>query len=364
MHRGLQTPTLTPKHGFTPSDDDSADQYAAYETRFDPLQHDRQARRARKPKVKHTPKRAQADLLQAMAETEGLEGGFITSYRPSLFEAGWLLDSLRPFYEQAQISDVLALVRGGKEANVYRCQSHQSVNTPLLAAKVYRPRMFRQLRNDKMYREGREIVGDNGRPVKPTDTRVVRALNKKSAFGEQVAHTSWLMHEFKALQVLHNAGAFVPKPYANAENALLMTYCGDEHLAAPALSQISLDLDEARQAFNQVMHTFEIMLTHGMIHGDLSAYNILYWQGQITVIDFPQVTYYASNPHAKSILQRDVVRVCEYFSEQGIERDAGRIARRLWGQYANTSHDNQLADFSEHMQEEAADLDDEAGGRR
>jgi RIO kinase 1 len=310
------------------------DNYEDYENLFDPMATDRQARRKRKPKARHTPKKAERAILDDVAETQGLEGGFQTTYVPGLFEEGWLLQSLEGFYNQSLITDVLARVKGGKEASVYRCAANPSLGLELVAAKVYRPQMFRNLRNDKMYREGRAILNENGNAVKKTDHRVMRAINKKSDFGEAVAHTSWLMYEYKTLQTLHAAGAAVPKPISTGGNAILMEYIGDEHLAAPALSDVELARDEAEPLFREVIRNIELMLQHGMIHGDLSAYNLLYWEGAVVLIDFPQVTDSRGNGQAYTILQRDITRVCEYFSRQGVRCNPSGIMERLWRRYA------------------------------
>ena len=109
------------------------------------------------------------------------------TYTPSRFERVWLTDSLRPFYQQGLISDVLYYVKGGKEANVFCCLGREG---ELVAAKVYRPREFRNLRNDKMYREGRPILTAEGRAVKSSDTRLTKAIGKKTTFGVQAEHTS------------------------------------------------------------------------------------------------------------------------------------------------------------------------------
>src|SRR5205085_12669452 len=140
-------------------------------------------------------------------------------------------------------------VKGGKEASVYCCRPAADIGLPLLAAKVYRPRQFRALRNDKMYREGRPILREDGRPVKKTDHRLLRAVGKKTAFGVQVEHTSWLMYEYTTLQRLHKAGGAVPRPFAASENAILMAFCGDLSAAAPPLSHVHLDRDEAEPLF-------------------------------------------------------------------------------------------------------------------
>jgi len=191
----------------------------------------------------------------------------------------------------------------------------------LLAAKVYRPHMFRSLRNDAMYREGREVLAGDGKPVKKTKDRVMRALGKKTSFGLQVAHTSWLMHEFVTMRRLYEAGGALPRPIAATDNAILMAYLGDAHRAAPTLNEVALEPREAEALFEVVLHNVHLLLREGLVHGDLSAYNILYWEGEIALIDFPQVTVIAGNRGARGILERDVRRVCEYFAGQGVDRD-------------------------------------------
>ncbi len=307
------------------------DRYDAFAEEFDPVNYDRKARRKRKPR--HKPKKSVEDVIETIADPVGLEGGFETTYRPSKYESGWLLESLETLFDQQLITDVLALVTGGKEASVYCCAAHESTGVEWLAAKVYRPRMFRQLRNDHVYREGREVIMGDGTRINDSDFREMRAITKGTGFGREVLHTSWLMHEYKTLQTLHAAGAAVPKAWAIGDNVILMDYIGDAKLAAPTLNTVRLEPDEAARLFEEVLHNVRIMLQHGMIHGDLSAYNILYNAGAIVFIDFPQVTGIASNPNAHYILRRDVTRVCEYFAQQGVERDPVSLAEELWFEY-------------------------------
>jgi RIO kinase 1 len=305
-----------------------------YERHFDPLNTDRKARRKRKPKVVHHAKKAESDILHEVADVAGVEGGFKTTYSPSKYEATWLLSSLEGFYEEDYITDIRHLVKGGKEASVYCCTASPSLGIDVVAAKVYRPRMFRQLRNDKMYQEGRRVLTGDGRPAKETDHRLMRAVGKKTAFGAEVSHHSWLLHEYTTLQTLFVAGAAVPKPYAVAENAILMSHIGDARSSAPALSEITLEPDEIEPLFRETLRNIDLMLQHGMIHGDLSAYNILYWEGEITLIDFPQVTSAEVNSNAQFILERDVLRVCEYFQKYGLRCQPHRIADALWQKYS------------------------------
>jgi RIO kinase 1 len=135
------------------------------------------------------------------------------------------------------------------------------------------------------------------------------------------------------LERLHQLGAAVPQPLAAHDNALLMSYRGDERSAAPTLNGVRLGQAEAEGLFQEVVRNIDLMLQEGLIHGDLSAYNILYWQGGITLIDFPQVINSRTNSHAYEILQRDVTRVCEYFTQQGVRCRAAEITDELWNRY-------------------------------
>ncbi|MBI3169592.1 MAG: hypothetical protein HYZ22_14000, partial [Chloroflexi bacterium] len=240
---------------------------------------------------------------------------FKFTYKAARFEEWWLLESLGAFYEHKWISDVLRRVKGGKEASIYQCKPGVEVEAPLLAAKIYRPRSLRNLKNDQQYRVGRHDLDEDGHALwKEAD---INAIAKRTSYGEEVRHQSWIAYEFITMEMLFEAGMDVPKPYAKEKNAILMEFVGDAGTAAPALSHISLDQDEAKPLFERVVRNIDIMLSKDRIHGDLSAYNILYWQGDIKFIDFPQVVFLDSNPSSWSIFQRDVTRVCQYFSAQG-----------------------------------------------
>jgi RIO kinase 1 len=326
---------------FDPEDDA---RYAHLEARFAPRE------RKRPAKTKHVPKKSQEEILGEIADLDGLEGGFKTTYTPTLFEQEWLMNCLTSFYDQTQITDVLRRVKGGKEANVYCCEAHPAIGKPLLAAKVYRPRKLRNLRNDKMYRQGRAMLDENGKAIKDNDFRRLRALSKNSTYGQELSQTTWLTYEYKTLLELHALGAAVPKAYGINENAILMDYIGDAQANAPTLHDADLPAKEAPELFKEVLRNIELMVRHGMIHGDLSAYNILYWQGKITLIDFPQVTYSGSNPDAFMILKRDVTRVCQYFAPFGINRDPETITRVLWGKFNPKRQIDALADLSARVE--------------
>ena len=209
---------------------------------------------------------------------------------------------------------------------------------------------MRQLRNDARYRQGRSYLDDRGKVVR--DERLLIAIQKKSSTGQELVHNSWLEHEFQTLKLLYDAGVDVPRPVSHGHNTILMEYLGDASLAAPALQAVRLDQDEVEPLFQRLMHNVELMLSQQRIHGDLSAFNVLYWEGDIRLIDFPQAVAPAENPDAFELLERDVQRLCQYFERYGLHTDPGAIARDLWTRYGAVREEpfdllNQLAEAGE-----------------
>jgi RIO kinase 1 len=302
----------------------------------DDLSHsDRRTRRMMKQKPDHKPKRSPAAQAQEMAAQAERQENFSFTYKASRHERAWIVRSLGGFYEQHWIDDVLRLLKGGKEASVYLCEANAS--TPAgdrLAAKVYRPRMFRNLKNDHLYREGRSNLDADGNQI--LDGGMQHAMHKRTAYGQELLHGSWIMHEFQTLQRLHAAGADVPVPYACGDNAILMEYIGDRWMPAPTLNTVELDPDEAPGLFERLLHNIDLMLSQERIHGDLSAYNVLYWEGEIRLIDFPQAIHPDENRSAYLIFERDVTRICAYFARQGVDADPRRIAADLWTSYGRS----------------------------
>jgi len=278
--------------------------------------------------AKPHPKRHQAAPNELAELVEG-ENDLHFSYHAAKHEKAWLIDSLKDFYSQQWFDDILRLIKGGgKEASVYQCLANATIGETYLAAKVYRPRKFRQLRNDSLYREGREHLDEEGRKI--TDGGALHAIQKRTTIGMRMLHTSWIEHEFQTLSLLHNAGAAVPKPYTSGNNAILMEYIGWDDLSAPTLNTVNLSVSEARRVLRSVLENVEIMLANQRVHGDLSAYNILYFEGDITLIDFPQAIEPGVNRNAFAIFQRDMIRLCETFQSQGVPCDPHRLAEDLW----------------------------------
>ncbi|GCF08892.1 RIO1 family regulatory kinase/ATPase domain-containing protein [Dictyobacter arantiisoli] len=236
-----------------------------------------------------------------------------------------LEETLDSFFADGLITEIIHVVKSGKEATVYCCRAHPSQGVPYLAAKVYRSRNNRGFKNDSVYQDGRVV----------TDQHLRRAIKNKSRVGRDGQFAMWVGHEFATLTVLHAAGATTPRPIAQSSHAILMEYLGAEQEPAAALQHVTLAPHEVYPVFELLMDNIELWLSKNIIHGDLSPYNILYWQGQITVIDFPQAVDPRFNSHAYTLLERDIDNICKYVARYGLQRDATQLARRLWQQFRN-----------------------------
>ena len=272
---------------------------------------------------------------------------------------------LEPFFDQGLIEEVLGLIKAGKEASAYCCLAGPAIaevrreerrgyavreplppapsppaergrwiptaaassSTKLVAAKVYRGQQYR-FKNDAVYQEARaRELGLRGSALRAFEKR------RHSATGRQVQAGTWQHREYECLQELYEAGADVPRPIAAAENAILMEYFGDEDEAAPQLNNVRLERDEAGPLFQRVMNNVELFLAMNRVHGDLSPHNILYCNGEIRVIDFPQAVDPRFNRHAHELLARDVENLCRYFNAYGVEADARSVTAELWRRF-------------------------------
>ena len=191
--------------------------------------------------------------------------------------------------------------------------------------------MFRNLRNDAQYRQGREVVDQQGKVA--NTRRENLAVKKNTRFGQELRHASWLEAEYQTMQILYEAGADVPRPLAHGNNVIMMEYIGGDRSPAPTLNQVTLGVSEAKRMFEKLVHDLDIMLACHRVHADLSAYNILYWDGDFKIIDFPQAVDPRRNPDAAALFVRDVERVCQYFGRYKIACDAHRLASDLWSRF-------------------------------
>jgi RIO kinase 1 len=265
-------------------------------------------------------------LQEQALEDGGVKPEFHPSFLASRRDGPWILSSLAHFYEEDLITDVLHVVRSGKEASVYCCAAHPATGEAYLAAKVYRPRMFRSLKNDAIYRQSRLQHDREGRIVR--NVRRFDAGHK----GRALQVKSWIEYEFETQRLFYEGGANVPRPLSHIGNAVLMEYIGDVDDPAPLLKEVKLRRDEARSLFDCVLRNIALFLACNRIHGDLSEFNILYWQGAVSIIDFAQAVDPRQNPAVFPLLLRDVERVCSYFVRYGVVADARELAWTMWNQ--------------------------------
>jgi RIO kinase 1 len=292
-----------------------------------------QTGRRDKARTDRKPKKWQAPVAPLSPEAQAAEAAFALSVQVTNTERAWIKQHLTPFLHAKLISDVVRRVRAGKEATVYTCAGHPSTGHQLIAAKLYRARSLRSMKNTSQYQEGRTVLNADGAAIAPHKWRLQKAIAKKSKKGLSATQTSWLMHEFVVMRELHQAGADVPEPIEHNEHALLMEFIGEGEDPAPTLNEVTLEHAEASQLFARVTHNLELLLGLGWVHGDLSAYNILYHRGKITFIDFPQVVHALNNPQARSLFERDVERVAQYFAHAGVQCDHRRLADELWAKH-------------------------------
>jgi RIO kinase 1 len=224
----------------------------------------------------------------------------------------------------------LGTLRSGKEAQIDVVERvGPDGHSCLLARKRYLPRTVTAkgqlealgvqrssaFRHDVEYREGRQFR-------KSRDRRAVEAM---TTYGRKLLQDRWLDHEHDVLARLHDAGCRVPYPVSYADDVLLMEYVGERALAAPQLAMARLTPDEVRRAWSDVVDGLRLITAAGWAHGDLSAYNLLWWEGAVWFIDFPQAVDIAANPGGLSFLHRDVCNVAAWFGRRGIDEDPEEV---------------------------------------
>ncbi len=234
------------------------------------------------------------------------------------------LADLDAFVASATITEILGVVKSGKEATVYCVRGGDVFGGRLIAAKVYRSRKVRQFANASVYNAGR---------LRQRHRREERAMETRTRFGQELAFGKWVADEYETLRLLHGAGVCVPEPLSMTERIILMEYIGDEEDPAPNLTNIDLDAGEGQQLFDVLMRNIELMLSCDRVHGDLSPYNVLYHNGTVRIIDVPQAVDARFNPNALGLLERDVENISRHFARFGVQTDARRIVRGLWARY-------------------------------
>ncbi|CAD5107251.1 PA4780 family RIO1-like protein kinase [Zestomonas carbonaria] len=227
---------------------------------------------------------------------------------------------IEPLIEDGLVDEVLRPLMSGKEAAVYvvRCGDE------LRCAKVYKEANKRSFRQAAEYQEGRKV----------RNSRQARAMAKGTRYGRKEQEDAWQNAEVAALFRLASAGVRVPKPYDFHDGVLLMEMIADEHGdAAPRLNDVVLEPDQAREYHGFLIRQIVRMLCAGLVHGDLSEFNVLLDPDGPVIIDLPQAVDAAGNNHAFSMLERDVGNMAAYFGRFAPELKATRYAKEMWALY-------------------------------
>jgi RIO kinase 1 len=232
----------------------------------------------------------------------------------------WLIDE--PYADTD-----LGVLRTGKEAQVNLIERRGADGrTTLVARKRYLPRQVAAkgqleamgvqqasaFRHDVEYREGRQFRKSRDR----------RAVERMTAHGKHLLQDRWTGHEHQVMTRLWSAGLSVPYPIGYGQDVFDLQYLGDRDGAAPQLRGARLDDAALALAFEQLVDGLRILVAEGLAHGDLSAYNLLWWDDRLWFIDFPQAVDIAANPRGLGFLHADVVNVCRWFARQGLDIDA------------------------------------------
>ena len=231
-------------------------------------------------------------------------------------------DAIEHFLDEGLIERVIRPIKSGKEASVHLCRANpRTTGEELAALKIYHPLDRRDFRDESLYRDGEFIK----------ERRIRVAIDKRTRYGREVQGGIWVSREWEMLRTLSSVGVPVPRPIEATDRAILMSYVGDEDAAAPQLHRYrAADAEEASDLLDQCLRTIERMLFHDVVHGDLSPFNVLVWDGRIWVIDLPQAVDPKKNRHAEPLLARDVKRITEHFARQGAVRDGEGFASDLW----------------------------------
>jgi RIO kinase 1 len=228
---------------------------------------------------------------------------------------------LLPLLEDGLIDQVARQLMSGKEATVYVVHSGDNV----LCAKVYKEANKRSFRQSTDYTEGRKVKC----------SRKARAMGKGSKYGKKAQEEAWQSAEVDALYRLADAGVTVPKPYNFYEGVLLMELVTDENgNAAPRLNDISFTPEDARKHHQTLIKEVVRMLCAGVVHGDLSEFNILLGEYGPVIIDLPQAVDASGNNHAMDMLYRDVNNLATFFGQFAPELLNTQYGKEIWALYA------------------------------
>ncbi len=228
---------------------------------------------------------------------------------------------LEPLIEDGLIDSVTRQLMSGKEATVYVVHCGDEV----LCAKVYKEANKRSFRQSVDYTEGRKVK----------NSRKARAMAKGSKYGKQAQEEAWQSAEVDALYRLADAGVRVPKPYNFYEGVLIMELVTDDAgNAAPRLNDLTFTAEDARKHHYTLIKEVVRMLCAGIVHGDLSEFNILLGSDGPVIIDLPQAVDASGNNHAMGMLERDVNNLATFFGQFAPELLSTQYGKEIWALYA------------------------------
>jgi RIO kinase 1 len=231
-----------------------------------------------------------------------------------LFPADWLVTFE---YEET----VLGALKSGKESEVYLVARTAHGRTSLFAEKRFLSRDHRLFKNTYDYAG---IWGNGTRHES-------RALKKNTRFGQEHRHSRWIVNEWTNLVHLYDAGVTVPPPVELLEEGggYRMAFIGDGLVAAPRLSSVDLDRVTAARVWDELVEDIAGMLEAERVHGDLSAYNVLWWRERAVLIDFSQTVEIVTHPAARDLLVRDITSLGGYFKRRGVAVDVDGVLAHI-----------------------------------
>ncbi|NWG22637.1 MAG: phosphotransferase [Chloroflexi bacterium] len=274
------------------------------------------------------------DVQRWLKHQRALHPAADTMFEPTFLagrrDSDWVLSALSVFHAQGLIADVVGQASSGKEATVYCCTGGPAADVAMLAAKVYRPRMFRSLKNDAIYRNTRLSLDEHGHPVNRVRGRLTASASER---GREVRVASWIKLEYEVQERLFAAGADVPQPYAHTGNTIVMGFIGEDGIPAPRLCDVTLNRAVGARLFDRLIANVTLFLAHHVVHGDLSPYNVLFDGERVTVIDMAQAVDPRYGDAAYTLLERDIARLCTFFARYGMRADGVAITADLWSRY-------------------------------
>ena len=252
---------------------------------------------------------------------------------------------IKPLVEDGLVDEVIRPLMSGKEADVFivRC------GTEMRCAKIYKEADKRGFKQATQYQEGRKV----------RNSRRARAMDKGSRFGRKEQEQAWQNTEVDALFRLTRVGVRVPKPYGCFDGVLLMELiCDEQGLEAPRLNDVAMSTAQAIEDHKLMMRYVVRMLCEGLVHGDLSEFNVLVDDYGPVIIDLPQVVNAAANNHAERLLARDINKITNYYGLYAPEILNTRYAEEIWSLYEAGELHPEVALSGEY---DAIELDPDVG---